>query len=118
MSKEMNNILSKVTKYDMISGLFLSLIIGIVFSFALSSIYLLGVVLSMGSFLINAYATERWLLSNGLKLTIISIVRILLVVIAIIPFVNSTQLVVAYLVGFSSHYAVLIYCGITTKGSA
>lgn len=118
MSKEMNNILSKVTKYDMISGLFLSLIIGIFLSLAPAMIFLLGVMLSMSNFLLNAYFTDRWLLSKGLNLTIISIVRILLVVSIVIPFANNPQLVVAYLVGFSSHYAVLIYCGITMKGSA
>lgn len=118
MSKEMNNILSKVTKYDMISGLFLSLIIGIFLSLAPAMIYLLGVVISMSNFLVNAYATKRWLLSNELKLTIISIARILLVVAVIIPFVSRLDLVVAYLIGFTSHYAILVYCGITQKGSA
>ena len=43
MSKEMNNLERKITKYDMLVGLFMSLIISLVFSFKPAIVFFLGV---------------------------------------------------------------------------
>ena len=118
MSKEMNNIQSKSTQYDMICGLFLSLIILIFYSLIPALIFLPGVVVSLINFRLNAYFTEKWLLSKGPWLAITTVLRIAVVVAIVIPFVNNIPFVVAYLSGFITHYVILICCTLTTKGSA
>lgn len=118
MSKEMNNIHYKNIKYDLLCGLFLSLIIVIFYSLIPALIFMLGVVISLINFRLNEYFTEKWLLNNGPLLALVSIIRIAIVVAIVIPFVKNIPFVVAYLAGFITHYAVLICCTLTTKGSA
>ncbi|MGG7176927.1 hypothetical protein ACQPU1_05025 [Clostridium paraputrificum] len=120
MSKEMNNLKAKVTKYDMTSGLFMSLIIGIIFSLKPAIVYLLGVTMAMINFQVSIYGTENWIFKKNKKglILIVTICRILLVSALIIPFRNNVELLIAYLLGIITHYPVLIYCTLKKKGSA
>lgn len=120
MSKEMNNLKAKVTKYDMTSGLFMSLIIGLIFSYKPAIVYLLGVIVAMLNFQVSVYVTDNWTFKENRKglVLITTIFRIFLVAAIIIPFRNNVELLIGYLAGIITHYPVLIYCTLKKKGSA
>lgn len=118
MSKEMNKLQSEITKYDMMSGLFMSLIIGVIFSLQVALVYILGVMIGSTNFIVSVQATTKWLTNKNSLILITTFLRIFIVAAVVIPFVNRPKLLVAYLVGFLSHYIVLIYCSIKMKGSA
>jgi hypothetical protein len=118
MNNEMNKLGFRISKYDIISGIIISLIIQQVFSFNHAIVYLLGVVIGITNFLVSIYANKKWFVNNNLLLIVSTIGRLILVSIMIIPFREEASLVVAYAAGFSSHFVSLIYCTINRKGSA
>lgn len=118
MNNEMNELGFKISKYDLISGIIISLIIQRVFSFNHAMIYLLGVLIGITNFLVSIYSNKRWFVNNNTLLITSTIVRLLLVSILIIPFRGEASLIVAYAAGFTSHLVSLMYCTISRKGSA
>ncbi|MEG0642039.1 MAG: hypothetical protein RR515_05525 [Clostridium sp.] len=118
MSKEMNNLRWKITKYDMMSGLFMSLIIGVIFSFQVAIVYILGVAIGATNFIASIYAVNKWLLNNKVLIISTTFLRIFIISFLILPFIHEPKLLIAYIGGFISHYVVLIYCSINKKGSA
>lgn len=117
MSKEMNKLQSEITKYDMMSGLFMSLIIGLIFTISTAIVFLLGVMMALVNFRLSIYFSNRWLLTNRFLLIISTFLRIILVSISIIPLLNNIKLLSAYILGLVFHFLVLIVCPIKTKGS-
>lgn len=117
MSKEMNKLQSKITKYDMLSGLFMSLIIVVIFSVQVALVYILGVIIGNINFISSVYVTNRWLLNNKILLLTTTFARIFIAAVMVVPFVRTPKLLIAYLVGFLTHYLVLICCSINKKGS-
>lgn len=118
MSKEMNNLKCKVTKYNIIIGLFMSLIIGIFFKGTIGIVFALGIMMATFNFLLNLYSITTWLGARNFNIILSYVLRIGIVVGCIIPFINDFKLVAAYLIGFISHYIVLVYCVLQGKGSA
>lgn len=117
MSKEMNKLETKITKYDIVIGLFMSLIIALIFSYKIAIVYLLGIMIGMLNFLVSSYSTRRWLSVSKTLILTTSLARVVIVVMVILPFIHHIQLVLAYLVGFIMHYLVMIYCTLSMKGS-
>lgn len=118
MDNGMNELGVKTSKYDIVFGIAISLIILYVFSFNHAMIYLLGVVVAVINFLVSIYAHEKWFLSNSFLFVICTIIRITLIPIIIIPFQQDLTLVVTYVAGFTSHFVNVFYCTIFKKGSA
>lgn len=118
MSKEMNKLKDEITKYDMMNGLFMSLIIGLIFSFKTAMGYLLGIIIAIINFRVSLYATIKLLNEGKSKGLLLTIIRIFMVAAITIPFSKNVKLVAFYLLGFMSHYLVLIYCTLKKKGSA
>lgn len=118
MSKEMNKLELITVKYDIAITLFLSLIIGIIFSFDVAVVFTLGSFISLINYLLLIYFTKKSLSGNKITVIISNILRIIIVAVMIIPFANNFKLVIAYVLGITLHYIVLIYCTITQKGSA
>lgn len=117
MGNEMKELGVKTSKYDILSGLVISLIILYIFSFNHAMVYLLGVIVAVMNFLISIYAYEKWFLNNSFLFVISTIVRITVIPIIIIPFRHDTILVVTYVAGFTAHFVNLSYCRIRKKGS-
>lgn len=121
MSKEMNKLRAEVTKYDIVSGLFLSLIIGLILSLKLAIGYFIGILIAVINFtlIIKGY---NGIFSKGItdksSMVFSSIIRILLVILAILPIRNDVHMIIAYAMGLITHYPVLIYCSLKQKGSA
>lgn len=118
MNNEMNDLGLKISKYDILNGIVISSIILYVFSFNHAMVYLLGVIIAIINFLLTIYAHKTWFIKNNFLLVISTICRITLISIIIVPFSGETTLVVTYAAGFTSHFANLIYCTISRKGSA
>ena len=118
MSKEMNKIQLRTVKNNLIITLFLSLIIGISFSFVIAVVFAIGSFVSLVNYLLLIYFLKKNLLKGKIKVIISSLLRIIIVAAMIIPFAHNYKLVISYLLGFTLHYIVMIYCTITQKGSA
>ena len=113
MSKEMNNLERKITKYDMLVGLFMSLIISLVFSFKPAIVFFLGITVGMLNYLAISFATKRWIHKNKILILITSILRVLLVLVVI----HNIILVLSYLVGIILDQGIRLYCTLTVEGS-
>lgn len=118
MSNDLNELKIKVAKNDIISGLFIGLIILFAFSLSHAMVYLLGVIIAILNFWMQIYSNKKWFLNNNFLLIFSTFCRIMLVAIVIIPFIGDITLVVTYAAGFILHYINLGYCIISKKGSA
>ena len=119
MSKEMNKLKDKITKLDINCGLFMSLIIGLVFTFNLAITYLLGVILAILNFRFGIKFAEKWMFTDKFMLVITSIIRIsILASVVFILRADKLSFIISYMLGLLSHYPVLIYCTFKEKGSA
>lgn len=118
MSKEMNKLNYQIIKYDLLIGLFLSLIIGRLFSIKCALILILGLIVSLLNYLVGGYVISKWFFNANLRVLLVTIVRILLVALLIIPFADNRTFVITYIIGFTMHYLILISCTIMEKGSA
>ena len=81
MSKEMNKLMSKVTKYDMTCGLFMSLIIGAVLNRQIALAFLLGISIATVNYIVSVYAITKWLEKKPFRVLITTILRIFFVTI-------------------------------------
>lgn len=119
MSKEMNKLLHHMIKYDLGSGILISLLIVLSSSFLNAMIYFLGIIVGMLNFICSYYVTDKFLLKEGSGAAItlfITIFRIMFVVIVAIPLVNNLKFIALYMSGFISHLIILsISCIIKNK---
>jgi len=110
MNKEMNKLLIHMVQYDLVSGLLISLIIGIISTSSNAGSYLAGISVALANFLIHGYTIERnlgkgirnWLLLLGF------FIRMAFIVITILPFRNNMVYMIFYMAGFISHYILLV----------
>ncbi|WP_294377849.1 hypothetical protein [uncultured Clostridium sp.] len=119
MSKEMNKLLQHTVKYDLGSGILISLLIVLFSSFLNAMIYFLGVTVGMLNFICSYYVTNRFLFKENFSSTLtvlITVARIMFVVALAIPLVNNTKLIALYLAGFISHLVITsISCIVKNK---
>lgn len=114
MNKDMNKLLLRLMKYDLISGLLISLVIGLSFSFSYALIYFIGLSIGLLNFYSNSLITSRMLgKKGGSSITILVVFfRIILIGILIIPFIGDILKVSFYIAGFIFNYLVLIICAL------
>lgn len=120
MNKEVNKLLLQTTKYDLISGILVSLLISLFSTFTNAEIYVVGICVSLINFLIYGYTIKRNL-GKGIRNWIIVpsfFLRMAFIVITILPFRNNLEHMMYYMAGFVSHYILLIgFNIINRKGS-
>lgn len=115
MSKEMNKLLCHTAKYDLKSGILISLLIGLSSSFLNAVIYFLGIIIGMLNFVCSCYITEKFLFKkgyNGIIALFLIIFRIMCVIVVAIPLVHNLKFISLYLAGFISHLIILSISGI------
>ena len=117
MNKEMNKLLRHMVQYDLGSGLFISLVIGIISTFVYAGIYLVGVSVAALNFFVSGYIISRYLGKGKKQLIIIAsnFFRMGFIVITILPFVKIMNFMIFYIVGFTSHYIILIVFSIKNR---
>lgn len=120
MNKEMNKLLLPVVKYDLGSGLFIALIICIISTFTNAGSYLAGICVAAINFFVSGYVISKCLGKNSKQVLILAsyFLRLGFIVITMLPFVKNKNLIIFYVIGFLSHYIVLIVFSIKNrKGS-
>ena len=116
MNKDMNKLKSKITKYDIGIGLFIFLFIGLFISKKTAVIYMFGVVIALINFLISMYAKYKWMGTKNDIVLMLTVLRVLVVVACVLPFIHNINLVIAYVSGLITHSILLICCGVNRKG--
>lgn len=122
MSKEMNKLLKDTTKFDLTTGLLISLLIVLLSSFTNAIIYFVGICVSLCNFIGSGYVitklTSTTKNKSGIISFLITFLRLGLVLICAVPFIYDVKKIAFYMFGFISHYLVLISYGlISRKGS-
>lgn len=106
----MNKLQYKITKYNIVFGLFMSLIIGLIFNLQMAVIFLLGVIVGVLAYLSRLIVVAKWIGKGTFRILFTTIIRIVVIVALIIPIINDLKLVAAYLAGFIIHFLVEGYC--------
>lgn len=119
MKKEMNKLLLQMVKYDLGSGLLISLMIILISTFINAGIYMAGMCTSLINFLISGYVVRNCLTKSRAWIILVTyFLRMGFIILTIIPFVKNMQYTIYYIVGFCSHYVLLIGSNIMRrKGS-
>ena len=120
MNKEMNKLLLHMVQYDLGSGLFISLIIGIISTFINAGSYLAGISVAAINFFVSGYVISKYLGKDKKQLFIIAsnFLRMGFIIITILPFVKNMNFMIFYVIGFITHYIMLIVFSIKNrKGS-
>lgn len=122
MSKEMNKLLKDTMKFDLATGLLISLLIVLLSSFTNAIIYFVGICVSLCNFIGSGYVITKLISTtknkSGIISFLITFLRLGLVLICAVPFIYDVKKIAFYMFGFISHYLVLISYGlISRKGS-
>ena len=110
MCKEMNKLLKHMVKYDLGSGILISLLIALSSSFTNAMIYFLGIIVGLLNFICSYYVTTKILFKGGIQSVLavfITFSRILLVAIIALPLMSNFKLIALYIIGFISHLIML-----------
>lgn len=110
MNKDVNKLLLYTVKYDLISGLFIALIILIISTFVNAGSYFAGISVAAMNFFISGYIISKYLGKIKRQWYIIAsyFFRLGFIVITMMPFVRNGNLIIYYIIGFISHYIILI----------
>ena len=120
MNKAMNKLLLQMVQYDLGSGLFISLIIGIISTFMNAGSYLAGISVATINYFVSGYVILNYLGKDKKQLLIIvsNFLRMGFIIITMLPFSKNMNFMIFYIIGFSSHYIILMVFSIKNrKGS-
>lgn len=120
MNKEMNKLLLRTVKYDLGSGLLISLIILLISTFVNAGIYMLGICVALINFFASGYVIGKFLTKSKAWIILPTyFLRMAFIFITILPLVKNIQYMICYIIGFSSHYVLLVVSSIkkNRKGS-
>ena len=122
MTEEVRNLLNNVAKYDILTGTIIAMILIIFREVFLSFTFFLGLLISLLNFIAASILIDRAL--NGTDerkkklLPLTYMTRIAIVVLIALLFSNRLSNILAFLVGFITHYVVLTFTTIKIqKGS-
>ncbi|NLL30175.1 MAG: hypothetical protein GX258_03865 [Clostridiales bacterium] len=105
MSKEMKSLLKIMIKYDLLGGLILAVILSKAVNIKFSIIFLFGDIISLINAIASGFLLEYTLKNNKSFLLVISyVLRILIIVILAIPFLNNLMNLIAYILGYTIHF--------------
>lgn len=108
MSKEMNSIFKVMIKYDLIGGIVLAAILYSFIDFKILLILLLGLLVSLINSLANGFLLEYSLNNKKNIILLLSyFLRIIIIIIISIPFIKDQNKIMAYILGYTSHFGFL-----------
>lgn len=110
MNKEMNKLLLHIVQYDLVSGLFISLIIGIISTFMNAGSYFAGISVAIINFFVSGYVISNYLGKDKKQLLIIvsNFLRMGFIIITILPFAKNMNFMIFYIMGFITHYILML----------
>lgn len=116
MSREMNNLIKKMIKYDLIGGFISVLIILLVFKLKYSLIFSLGLIVALINAIISGIVIERLLIKGKGALYALSfIIKIGIILIIAFPFYNDFKEILSYILGYISHFLFLVISAFDKK---
>lgn len=118
MIVEINELQRKVVKYEIFVGVFISILLAVIFSFKVSASYLLGTIVSLANFIMSVYVFNKWLGKKNCYILISSLFRVIFVGVMAIPFINNLKLLIAYLLAYIIHLICMSSSVVSKKGSA
>lgn len=115
----MKALIKSMIKYDFIGGVIFALIISLLSSYELASIFYLGVVIALFNFISSGIILEYCIREKKKLLLIFSYtIRILIILAISALFINDLHKILAYILGYISHFILLtIYWLRKEKGS-
>jgi hypothetical protein len=110
MNKAMNKLLLQMVQYDLGSGLFISLIIGIISTFMNAGSYLAGISVATINYFVSGYVILNYLGKGKKQLLIIvsNFLRMGFIILTILPFVKNINFMIFYITGFITHYIIML----------
>ena len=119
MSREMNNVISKMIKYDLIAGVIFVLILSLVFNLKVAFIFSIGLIVSLINTIANGLIIEYSLKNDKQALLAISyLLRIAIIILIALPFLNDLIQLLSYISGYLSHFVLVVFYWIKKgKGS-
>ncbi|MDV4151590.1 hypothetical protein R0131_12195 [Clostridium sp. AL.422] len=119
MSKEMKNAIYNMLKYDLVAGFIFVLILSKLFNLKVALIFFLGLIVSFINTSVNGLIIEYSLLKGkGILLSLSYIVRIMIIILIAVPFINDLFQLLSYISGYLTHFLfVVIYWVKNGKGS-
>lgn len=119
MSREMNNVISKMVKYDFVLGVIFVLILSLFFNIKVALIFFLGLMISLINTIANGLIIEYSFKKDKRMLLALSYLsRIAIIILIALPFLNNLIQLLAYILGYVSHLLFVVFYWIKKeKGS-
>ena len=110
MNKVMNKLLLQMVQYDLGSGLFISLVIGIISTFINAGSYFAGISVAAINYFVSGYVILNYLGKGKKQLLIIvsNFLRMGFIIITILPFTKNVNFMIFYIIGFITHYIIML----------
>ena len=110
MNKAMNKLLLEQVQYDLGSGLFISLVIGIISTFINAGGYFAGISVAAINYFVSGYVILKYLGKGKKQLVIIvsNFLRMGFIILTMLPFVNNMNFMIFYIMGFITHYIIML----------
>lgn len=109
MSREMNKTISNMVKYDLIAGFIFVLILSLTFNLKVALTFLLGLIVSLINTVVNGLIIEYSLLKNKKLILMLSyIIRIVIIVLIAVPFLNNIIQLLSYILGYLAHLLLIV----------
>ena len=109
MSREMNNLLRKMIKYDLIGGFISVFIIFLIFNLKIGLIFSLGLIVSLINAIVSGFILENSLQKGkSLLFSLSFFVRIGIILLIAFPFCSDFKEILSYIMGYISHFVFLI----------
>ena len=106
----MNNIISKMIKYDLIAGFIFVLILSLFFNLKVASIFFLGLIVSLINTIANGLIIEYSFKNDKKALLAISyLFRITIIILIALPFLNNLIQLLSYISGYLSHFVFVVF---------
>ncbi|MDU5109019.1 MAG: ATP synthase subunit I [Clostridium sp.] len=119
MSREMKLVILKMIKYDLIAGFIFVLALSFSFNIKVALIFFLGLMVSLVNTIVSGIFIEYSLLkSKKLLLPLSYFIRIAVIVLVALPFLDNLIQLLSYISGYLAHFVfVVIYWVKNGKGS-
>lgn len=120
MNKDMNKLLREMKKYEIGSGLLISLVMGLSYSFLNALIYFLGISVGFLNFYASYFVIDKLFgrSKSETLILLITLFRITLIAILGVAFMNDMEKMIFYAAGVISHYILFTICALKNrKGS-
>lgn len=119
MSREMKKVVINMIKYDLVAGFIFVLALSVTFNIKVALIFFLGLIVSLINTIVNGLFIEYSLIkSKKLLLPLSYLIRIAIILLIALPFLDNLIQLLAYISGYIFHFICVVFYWIRKgKGS-